>query len=93
MPQAFEEIHDESILIPKQRDLHKGAWSEEARLALAYAVQAEAKSVMMDGKEQGIYYNPDHVHVQPTRYGYLPQGNFNYDELRARIKDAENEST
>jgi len=67
----------------------KGAFSEEARDALALAVSRKKSTVQMDRYTMAIKYYDNHVAISPTDGSMLPCGCYNYVDLRNRkAKDA-----
>lgn len=66
----------------ERRNLTKGAFSDEARVALAMAVKAHKPQVQMDRHTMNIKYREDHVYVVSTDRSGLPCGVFNYKGLR-----------
>jgi hypothetical protein len=64
----------------------KGAFSDEARDALATAVKSKKATVVMDNFTMEIKYYPEYVHVIANNSGRLPCGNFNRDILASRLE-------
>lgn len=67
----------------RQANLARGAFSDEAREALAIAVKVKATGVNMDGRRMAITYHKEHVYVVAIDGG-LPCGTFSYSTLRQR---------
>jgi hypothetical protein len=70
----------------------KGAFTDEARLKLAYAVKKRRKRVLMDGHDMHINYAKvkDLVWVQRDR-AFVPCGYFSYTTLNNLIEAHEAE--
>ncbi len=64
----------------------KGAFSDEARDALAKAVSDGKTSVKMDDHTMQIKRYTDYVHVVSTTPGGLPCGNFDRKTLASRLE-------
>ena len=63
----------------------KGAFSDEARDALAKAVEDRKTSVQMDDHVMWIRYYTDYIHVVSKAPGGLPCGNFDRKVLASRL--------
>lgn len=79
--------YDASIERPSRRELHKSAFSNEARYALASAVHKGSRSVTMDLRVMVIEYREHDVYVKPL-LGYLPCGHYSYETLNELRKEA-----
>lgn len=66
---------------------HKGAFTEQARDALARAVDEKRKLVSMDDIMMTIIYREVDVFIRPdSAMRFLPCGVFDYETLRDRLK-------
>ena len=66
----------------------KGAFSEEARDALALAVSKKQRTVLMDGNPMTVLYYKDYVHVVASNSAKLPCGNFDKKILAGRLEES-----
>jgi len=67
-------------------DRTKGAFSDEARDALALAVSKRKKTVVMDKWTMSITYRDKYVIIKNIRDNGLPCGNMNIEALLDRLK-------
>lgn len=65
----------------------KGAFSDEARDALAVAVSKHKDTALMDNHTMEIKYYESYVYVVARNTGKLPAGTFNKELLQKRLED------
>jgi hypothetical protein len=65
----------------------KGAFSDEARDALAIAVSKKQRTAIMDKHTMDLKYYPTYVHAVARNANQLPCGNFDRETLTRRLED------